>query len=180
MIVFGQTYLNWCNITNLCSIDIDKANLKLGGRNKIVEIDESLYAKVKHNKGKDLKRPQVFIRVGTWQSKRAKQIAEKAKKTRKNKSIENDQKSKKNENIKGLLQPELAPVIDLQSLTSNGQTAQDENIEVKHRAPQKTKQSDEEKEDPTFTNKKKIDDIFAPDRPVRNRKKPDWFGRKET
>ncbi|RNA00670.1 ISXO2-like domain-containing [Brachionus plicatilis] len=42
------------------SIDIDKANLKLGGRNKIVEIDESLYAKVKHNKGKDLKRPQVW------------------------------------------------------------------------------------------------------------------------
>ena len=47
-------------IKNLCSIDIDKANLKLGGRNKIVEIDESLYAKVKHNKDKDLKRPQVW------------------------------------------------------------------------------------------------------------------------
>ncbi|RNA44443.1 hypothetical protein BpHYR1_047157, partial [Brachionus plicatilis] len=40
-------------------------------------------------------------RVGTWQSKRAKQIVEKAKKTRKNKSIENDQKSKKNRKYKG-------------------------------------------------------------------------------
>ncbi|RNA33087.1 Retrovirus-related Pol poly from transposon [Brachionus plicatilis] len=118
-------------------------------------------------------------RVGTWQSKRAKQIVEKAKKTRKNKSIGNDRKSKEGENVKGLLQPELAPVIDLQNLTSNGQTAQDENIKVKHRTTQKTKQSEEEKEDTTFKNKKKIDDTFAPDRPVRNRKKPDWFRQKE-
>ena len=29
----------------------------MGGPNKILEIDESLFIKVKHHKGKDLKRP---------------------------------------------------------------------------------------------------------------------------
>ena len=44
----------------MCTLDIDKKNLKMGGPGKIVEIDESLYAKVKHSKGKDLMRPQVW------------------------------------------------------------------------------------------------------------------------
>lgn len=35
-----------------CTVAIDKANITLGGQGKIVEIDESLYAKVKHWKGK--------------------------------------------------------------------------------------------------------------------------------
>ncbi|RNA00725.1 ISXO2-like domain-containing [Brachionus plicatilis] len=46
-------------LRQLCPVDIDKKNHKLGGEGKIVEIDESLYAKVKHSKGKDLKRPQI-------------------------------------------------------------------------------------------------------------------------
>ena len=37
-------------IRQLCTLDIDKKNLKLGGNGKIVEIDESLYSKVKHSK----------------------------------------------------------------------------------------------------------------------------------
>ncbi|RNA01258.1 hypothetical protein BpHYR1_019861, partial [Brachionus plicatilis] len=40
-------------LRQLCAIDIDRLNLKLGGPSKIVEIDESLYAKVKHNKDDD-------------------------------------------------------------------------------------------------------------------------------
>jgi hypothetical protein len=38
-------------LRQLCSIDIDRKNLMLGGFGKIVEIDESLYAKIKHGKG---------------------------------------------------------------------------------------------------------------------------------
>ncbi|RMZ93697.1 ISXO2-like domain-containing [Brachionus plicatilis] len=48
-------------LRQVCSIGIDKDNIKLGGNGKIVEIDESLYARVKHNKGKDLKRAQVWV-----------------------------------------------------------------------------------------------------------------------
>ncbi|CAF0956029.1 unnamed protein product [Brachionus calyciflorus] len=40
---------------------LNKSNFILGGENKIVEIDESLFIKVKHFKGKDLKRPQVWV-----------------------------------------------------------------------------------------------------------------------
>lgn len=48
-------------LRQLCSIGIDKENLVLGGRGKIVEIDESLYARVKYNKGKDLKKGQIWV-----------------------------------------------------------------------------------------------------------------------
>jgi hypothetical protein len=40
---------------------VDKTNVVLGGEGKIVEIDESLFVKVKHHKGKDLRRPQVWV-----------------------------------------------------------------------------------------------------------------------
>jgi hypothetical protein len=39
---------------------LDKDNLKLGGDGQIVEIDESLFARVKHHRGKDLLREQVW------------------------------------------------------------------------------------------------------------------------
>lgn len=39
-------------LRQLCTLSIDKKNLKLGGPGQIIEIDESLYAKVKHFKGK--------------------------------------------------------------------------------------------------------------------------------
>ena len=38
-------------LLEICSIDLDRNNLKLGGPGKIIEIDESLYAKVKHSRG---------------------------------------------------------------------------------------------------------------------------------
>jgi hypothetical protein len=38
------------------SRQIDKSNIVLGGVGKVVEIDESLFVKVKHHKGKDLHR----------------------------------------------------------------------------------------------------------------------------
>jgi hypothetical protein len=34
---------------NVCSMDLDKKNLKIGGRSYIVQIDETLAAKVKYN-----------------------------------------------------------------------------------------------------------------------------------
>ncbi|CAF1073400.1 unnamed protein product [Brachionus calyciflorus] len=43
----------------ISSFDIE--SIKLGGEGKVVEIDESLFVKVKHNKGKDLKRPQIWV-----------------------------------------------------------------------------------------------------------------------
>ncbi|CAF0817825.1 unnamed protein product [Brachionus calyciflorus] len=44
----------------LCTLSL-KSNIKLEGVGHIVEIDESLYAKVKHWKGKDLCRVQVWV-----------------------------------------------------------------------------------------------------------------------
>jgi hypothetical protein len=41
--------------------DLDKENLVVGGNRMVVEIDESCFVKVKHHKGKDLKRPQVWV-----------------------------------------------------------------------------------------------------------------------
>ena len=41
--------------------EFDKDNVILGGTNEVIEIDESLFIKVKHHKGKDLARPQVWV-----------------------------------------------------------------------------------------------------------------------
>jgi hypothetical protein len=40
-------------LRNVCFIALDKQNIKLGGPNQTVQIDESLFAKVKHHVGKD-------------------------------------------------------------------------------------------------------------------------------
>ena len=48
-------------LRNVCTRDLNKATIKLGGKGKSVEIDESLVAKVKHNVGKDLARPQIWV-----------------------------------------------------------------------------------------------------------------------
>ncbi|RNA28378.1 hypothetical protein BpHYR1_046437 [Brachionus plicatilis] len=42
----------------MCLKDFNKSNVTLGGHGEIVEIDESLFVRVKHHKGKDLKRKQ--------------------------------------------------------------------------------------------------------------------------
>ena len=45
----------------ICAKDNNKNKIKLGGAGRVVEIDESLFIRVKHHKGKDLKREQVWI-----------------------------------------------------------------------------------------------------------------------
>jgi transposase-like protein len=39
----------------VCTKALDKANLKLGGEDVIVEIDESMFKRVKHHRGKDMR-----------------------------------------------------------------------------------------------------------------------------
>ncbi|CAF1001630.1 unnamed protein product [Brachionus calyciflorus] len=41
--------------------DLDKENLSLGGNGEVVEIEESLFVRIKHHNGKDLKREQVWV-----------------------------------------------------------------------------------------------------------------------
>ena len=48
-------------LRNVCSLDLGKPNLILDGFGKPVEIDKSLFAKVKHGVGKDLFRTQVWV-----------------------------------------------------------------------------------------------------------------------
>jgi hypothetical protein len=48
-------------LRNIAITSLDIENFKLGGDGKIVEIDESLFVKVKHYKGKDLKRTQIWV-----------------------------------------------------------------------------------------------------------------------
>ena len=54
----GKTFNH---LRNVCTLAIEKPNIKLGGPGHIVEIDESLFAKVKYNRGKDLWRKQVWV-----------------------------------------------------------------------------------------------------------------------
>jgi hypothetical protein len=48
-------------LRNICTIALDKIQIKLGGINHIIQIGESLFAKVKCNRGKDLLRKQVWV-----------------------------------------------------------------------------------------------------------------------
>jgi transposase-like protein len=45
----------------VCSASLDKENLCLGGEDEIIEIDESMFQRVKHYRGKDLKRKQLWV-----------------------------------------------------------------------------------------------------------------------
>jgi transposase-like protein len=40
---------------------LQKQNIKLGGVGKVVEIDESLFVKVKHNRGRDMAGPKIWV-----------------------------------------------------------------------------------------------------------------------
>ena len=51
----------WTTLRHVCTLMLDKPNIKLGGYGQVVEIDESLFARVKHNKGKDLKRKHIWV-----------------------------------------------------------------------------------------------------------------------
>jgi hypothetical protein len=49
------------NLKYFAICELDRPNIKLGGDGKIIEIDKSLFAKVKHGSGHDLHRKQVWV-----------------------------------------------------------------------------------------------------------------------
>jgi transposase-like protein len=49
------------NLQHFALCDFDRENRRIGGEGKIIEIDESLFARVKHNRGKALKRKQIWV-----------------------------------------------------------------------------------------------------------------------
>ena len=60
--VSRNTVIAWQQKFKLIAVkEFDRTNLTLGGKNVVIEIDESLFVKVKHHKGKDLGRPQVWV-----------------------------------------------------------------------------------------------------------------------
>ena len=62
MKISNKTVIKYFKIfRELCIKDLNFDNLQIGGPGVIVEIDESLMAKVKHHKGKDLKRKQIWV-----------------------------------------------------------------------------------------------------------------------
>ena len=70
-----STVIDWFQrFRYLTALDLDKKEIKLGGKSKIVEIDESMYARVKHFKGKDLqymsKKKQLWVILKYVQSKK--------------------------------------------------------------------------------------------------------------
>ena len=52
-------------LRNIMSANMKKDKISPGGENAIFEINESLAAKVKHHRGKDLLRKRVLVNVTT-------------------------------------------------------------------------------------------------------------------
>ena len=61
-VVAATKVTSWYQKLRIVSVvSFDKKNVVLGGRNFVVEIDESLLIKVEHFKGKYLVRPQIWV-----------------------------------------------------------------------------------------------------------------------
>ena len=54
--IYFKIALYFRKFRNVCSMDLDKKNLRIGGQSSIVQIDETLAAKVKYNRGRALLR----------------------------------------------------------------------------------------------------------------------------
>ncbi|CAF0708282.1 unnamed protein product [Brachionus calyciflorus] len=126
----------------MCSLDSDKQNLKLGELGKIIEIDESLNAKVKHGKGKDLKRPQVWVlglvqrkdssTNGSFSSKCDSDVANLKDLDDDNQEVDDDINSNDNNNIEEdteIIDEETNTLAKSDSLTQKNSTVYDEEDE---------------------------------------------------
>jgi hypothetical protein len=62
IVVSRQTISSYHQKFRLWAVkELDRTNVRLGGNGIVLEIDESLFVKVKHHKGKDLILPQVWV-----------------------------------------------------------------------------------------------------------------------